>query len=249
MALEAAAAALGALGRPTGAAVQPTDGVDGVLAADPVPFVPLVTGEPSYPVAHCYVGQARRLGELPPGVARGSASLTSRPAATGAVLYAPNPRDVAPWADASSSVRLDAWGGYAGPVISANQAAFVACIEAVVRLRVHELPRAAIHSPCRLMLCRLPAGVAVYDTAGQPLRQSPSRLPPSAPFHALVQRLREVNPPYKPGEKISTPFFSKMRTSFKNRLAWYHGGSNFPWYHASRFLKKKVLIFEKNGGC
>ena len=53
------------------------------------------------------------------------------------------------------------------------------------------------------------------------------------------------------------PFFSKMRTFFKNRPRWYHFYSNSAWYHRGRFLscifKKKfffpVGILSQIGRC
>ena len=53
------------------------------------------------------------------------------------------------------------------------------------------------------------------------------------------------------------PFFSKMRTFFKNRPPWYKFYSNFPLYHGGRFLscifKKKfffpVGILSQIGRC
>jgi hypothetical protein len=50
-------------------------------------------------------------------------------------------------------------------------------------------------------------------------------------------------------KSISTPPFSrKWELFFKNRPPWYGGEFDFPPYHGDRFLKK-VLIFEKKGGC
>ena len=53
------------------------------------------------------------------------------------------------------------------------------------------------------------------------------------------------------------PFFSKMRTFFKNRPPWYKFYSNSPLYHGGRFLAhpktKKVFfsvgIFSQIGRC
>jgi hypothetical protein len=44
------------------------------------------------------------------------------------------------------------------------------------------------------------------------------------------------------------PFFSKMRTLFKNRPPWYHGEANSPWYHGGGFLKNGLRVEEKGGG-
>ena len=45
------------------------------------------------------------------------------------------------------------------------------------------------------------------------------------------------------------PFFSKMRTIFKNRLAWFQFYRNLPWSHTSRFLKNILIFGGKKGGC
>jgi hypothetical protein len=63
-------------------------------------------------------------------------------------------------------------------------------------------------------------------------------------FLNLYGRFCPYNPPYKPGEKISTPpFFSKMRTFPKNRLAWFHIELWYNWNHASRLLKNILIFF------
>ena len=65
-------------------------------------------------------------------------------------------------------------------------------------------------------------------------------------FSNLYGRFCPYNPPHKPGKSISTPpFFSKMRTFFKNRLAWFHLELWYNWNHASRFLKNILIFFWK----
>jgi hypothetical protein len=68
-------------------------------------------------------------------------------------------------------------------------------------------------------------------------------------FFKFVWEILPIQPTIQTRENNEhPPFFLKMRTFFNNRPRWFPGEFNPLWNHRGRFLKK-VLIFEKKGGC